>query len=92
MRAEDVAAAMVAAGGGPTFEDIAKEFIVRHVEAKRLRSKPEIERHIRVYVAPRWAELPFASIKRRDVNDLLDHWRIVMDGRWQTPCWRRSGR
>jgi integrase len=55
-----------------TFRDIAEKWIRRYVEEKKLRSQPEIERILRTYIYPRWAEVPFLEIKRRTVNDFLD--------------------
>ncbi len=34
--------------------------------------KREIERHLKVYVYPRWGSKPFASIRRGVVTELLD--------------------
>jgi integrase len=50
---------------------VADEFLKRHVAGK-LRTEPEIRRILDVYVKPRWADRPFAEIKRGDVRDLLD--------------------
>ena len=56
-----------------TFQEVAGDFIKRHVEKKGLRSKPEIERCLNKYIYPRWKDRPFLEIKRHDVADLLDH-------------------
>jgi len=55
-----------------TFGAVAKSFLVRHVEAKGLRSGREIRRILDVYVLPEWQDRPFASIRRSDVSKLLD--------------------
>lgn len=62
-----------------TFKEVAKRFVARWVDrgGKKqdgvpLRSKREIERQFRTYVYPRWGDLPFASIRRGAVTELLD--------------------
>lgn len=71
------------------FPEIARNFIRRHVvEKEGLRSKPEFERILRVYVSlmdddgkvhgPRWRDRPFLTIRRRDINGLLDD---IVDGK-----------
>src|SRR4051812_43147154 len=42
-----------------SFKDVAEQWMEHHVEAKRLRSKEEIERHLRQYIYPSWARTPF---------------------------------
>ena len=54
------------------FEAVAKNFIRRHVDKQKLRSKAEIERQLKTYVYPRWGQRPFTGITRRDVAELLD--------------------
>jgi integrase len=56
-----------------SFKEIADSWIKRHVEANKLRSRPDIERILVKYVYPRWKDRPFLEIRRRDVNELLDH-------------------
>jgi integrase len=56
-----------------TFKDIAENFIKRHVDASKLRSKGEIVRCLEKYVYPHWGNRPFREIKRGDVSHLLDH-------------------
>ena len=56
-----------------SFKEIADNWIKRHVEANKLRSHPDIERMLTKYVYPRWKDRPFLEIRRRDVNELLDH-------------------
>jgi integrase len=51
---------------------VAANFIKRHVDHHKLRSKKEIERCLNKYVYPRWGDRPFADLKRTDVNVLLD--------------------
>jgi integrase len=54
-----------------SFEAVAAEWLKRHVAAKGLRSRKEIERHVgRVNRA--WVGRDFASIRRSDVAKLLD--------------------
>ncbi|MBL8791824.1 MAG: integrase family protein, partial [Rhizobiales bacterium] len=55
-----------------TFEEVAKSWLERHVQARQLRSEKEIERCLKVYVLPAWKELPFVEIRRGDVSELLD--------------------
>ena len=54
-----------------SFEAVAAEWMKRHVDAKGLRSKHEIQRHVgRMHKA--WVGRDFASIRRGDVAKLLD--------------------
>jgi integrase len=55
-----------------TFRTVAENWIKRHVEAKGLRSRGEIERALKKYVYPDWADRMFTSIQRADVATLLD--------------------
>jgi integrase len=57
-----------------SFQSVAENWIARHVVAKKkLRTRPEIARMLRVYVYPQWASRDFVSLKRSDVAALLDH-------------------
>src|SRR5262249_50961498 len=56
-----------------SFKQVAQEWVKRHVEANRLRSQPEIERIVRTYLYPKWGDVKFLDIRRREVNTLLDH-------------------
>ena len=60
-----------------SFEAIAAEWQKRHVEAKGLRSKKQIERALEAHILPTWSGRGFMSIKRADVAKLLDN---VEDG------------
>lgn len=60
-----------------SFEAIAAEWQKRHVEAKGLRSKKQIERALETHILPAWRGRGFMSIKRADVTKLLDQ---VEDG------------
>ena len=60
-----------------SFEAIATEWQKRHVEAKGLRSKKQIERALETHILPAWSGRGFMSIKRADVTKLLDQ---VEDG------------
>jgi integrase len=64
--------ALVKAEAG-TFKDVAQNFIKRHVEANKLRSKGDIVRCLEKYVYPHWGNRPFREIRRGDVANLLDH-------------------
>jgi hypothetical protein len=55
-----------------SFDEVAKTFLKRHVEANELRSRPEIERLLNKHVLPVWEQRPFGDLKRSDVNLLLD--------------------
>jgi integrase len=63
--------ALVKAEAG-TFKDVAQNFIKRHVEANKLRSKGDIVRCLEKYVYPHWGNRPFREIRRGDVANLLD--------------------
>ena len=43
-----------------TFKDIAEQWIKRHVDENKLRSKGEIERCLKVYVYPKWGNRNFS--------------------------------
>lgn len=55
-----------------TFEDVAQNYVKRHVAANGLRSQPEIERILQRYIYPAWRSREFISIRRSDVAELLD--------------------
>lgn len=55
-----------------SFKAVAQNWIKRHVEAKGLRSRPEIERSLERYVYPHWQNREFVSIRRSDIAALLD--------------------
>jgi integrase len=55
-----------------SFRDVAENFIKRYVEEKKLRTRDDIERILKTYVYPHWADRPFRDIKRGDVAELLD--------------------
>jgi integrase len=56
-----------------TFKDIAEQWFKRYVEAQALRSGNDLRRHLERHIYPKWAKTKFLSIRRREVNDLLDH-------------------
>jgi integrase len=56
-----------------SFQEIAEKWVHRHVEGNKLRSGAEIKRILAQYVYPKWKDTPFLEIRRRQVNDLLDH-------------------
>lgn len=56
-----------------SFKEIAENWFKRHVEAHRLRSLAEIRRQLEKYVYPKWKDRKFLEIRRREVNELLDH-------------------
>jgi integrase len=55
-----------------TVADVCAGWLKRHVEAKGLRTGYELERVLRRYVLPTWADRPFTAIRRSDVAALLD--------------------
>jgi len=55
-----------------TFAAVAANWLERHVEAKGLRSNPEINRFLNSHIPPAWKDREFASIRRSDVAALLD--------------------
>ena len=56
-----------------TFEDIAEQWLKRHVRAKGLRSEGEVTRLLKAHVYPRWHDRDILDIKRSHVAALLDH-------------------
>jgi integrase len=56
-----------------SFEAVAGNWFKRHVTAKGLRTRDEIERCLEKYVLPHWREREFESLRRSDVTRLLDH-------------------
>ena len=54
-----------------SFSAVADEWIKRHVDARGLRSKKGIERHL-VHMRAAWRDLKFESIRRGDITKLLD--------------------
>ena len=54
-------------------EDVARNWIERHVEKNKLRTAVEIKRIIETHILPAWANRPFADIRRGDIAKLLDH-------------------
>ncbi|HET7384540.1 MAG TPA: integrase family protein, partial [Pseudolabrys sp.] len=55
-----------------SFKAVAKNWIKRHVEKKKLRSASEIGRVLEKYIYPHWADRDFVGIKRSDITSLLD--------------------
>jgi integrase len=55
-----------------SFKAVAENYVERHVKAKGLRSRPEIERVLAKYIYPAWQDREFSSIRRSDVTSLLD--------------------
>jgi hypothetical protein len=55
-----------------SFEDIAKQWLKRHVAAKALRSADAITRLFKAHVYPAWKDRAFLDIRRSDVASLLD--------------------
>ena len=56
-----------------SFEAVAANWFKRHVIAKKLRTRDEIERVLAKYVLPHWRDREFESLRRSDVAKLLDH-------------------
>ena len=55
-----------------SFEAVARQWLQRHVHAKRLRSEKQITRLLEMHVFDFWKGRPFLSIRRSDVTALLD--------------------
>jgi integrase len=55
-----------------TFENIAEQWLRRHVGAKGLRSEHEVRRLLQAHVYPAWKDRAFLEIRRSDVAALLD--------------------
>jgi integrase len=56
-----------------SFQNVAENWLKRHVAAKGLRTEGEIARILKKYVYPHWSDRDFISIKRSDISALLDH-------------------
>jgi integrase len=54
------------------YEAIAEKWLQQYVGGKGLRTRGEIERLLRKHVLPFWGKRDFVSIRRKDINDLLD--------------------
>lgn len=57
---------------GETFGEVATNWIKRHVEPNRLRSRKEIVRLLGRHILPVWRNREFLGIRRSDVAGLLD--------------------
>jgi Arm DNA-binding domain/Phage integrase central domain len=55
-----------------TLKHVAEQWIRRHVDENKLRSKDEIVRCLDKYVYPKWSNRKFRDIRREHVNELLD--------------------
>jgi integrase len=55
-----------------TFEDVATQWLKRHVRAKGLRTESDIRRMLDRHVLPQWRRKAFVSIRRSNVAELLD--------------------
>ena len=69
-----------------SFQSVAENWLRRHVAAKGLRTRYEIERCLNKYVLPHWANRPFVEIKRSDVAKLLDHIEDAHGARQADTC------
>jgi hypothetical protein len=63
-----------------SYQAVAEKWLELYVAGKGLRSAPEIERLLRRHVLPIWGGRDFVSIRRRDINELLD--AIAKNSRW----------
>jgi hypothetical protein len=57
--------------GAGSFRTVAEEWIRAHVDKKKLRSKPQIERLLARLVYPRIGHIKFTAITRKDITELL---------------------
>jgi integrase len=55
-----------------TFQDVAEQWMMRHVRGNGLRSIRQITRHLNAHIYPAWADRTFLDIRRSDVAALLD--------------------
>jgi integrase len=55
-----------------SYQAVVKDWLEFHVKEEGLRSQPEIERLLNKFVLPEWGGRDFVSVRRRDVNDLLN--------------------
>jgi integrase len=55
-----------------TFQDVAEQWLKRHVRAKGLRSEGEVTRLLHAHAYPAWKGRPFLAVRRSDVAALLD--------------------
>ena len=58
--------------GVETFEDIAGQWVRRHVEKNGLISAPDIKSYLGRVLVPAWGGREFVSIKRSEVAKLMD--------------------
>jgi len=58
---------------GDTFETVWTNYLNRKVIKSGMRSRPQLERMIKLHVLPKWKDRRFAEIKNSDVTRLLDH-------------------
>jgi integrase len=54
------------------FEDVAEQWLQRHVRGNGLRSEAEVTRLLQRHVYPAWKGRPLRDIRRSDVAELLD--------------------
>ena len=55
-----------------TFQDVAEQWLKRHVVARGLRSAGDLARLLNTHVYPAWRDRPFLEIRKSDVAQLLD--------------------
>jgi integrase len=55
-----------------TFQDVAEQWLKRHVAARGLRSAGDLARLLNTHVYPAWRDRPFLEIRKSDVAQLLD--------------------
>jgi integrase len=55
-----------------SFREVAENFVRRHVDKEKLRTKDDIVRLLNTHIYPHWANRTFREIRRSDVADLLD--------------------
>src|SRR6516162_8622082 len=58
--------------GPQSFEAVAELWLKRHVDAKGLRTAPQIKAYLNRHVLPEWRSRDFETITRSDVTALLD--------------------
>jgi integrase len=56
-----------------TFNELADDFLRRHVEKNKLRSEREVRRQFERYLRPKLGSRPVREIRRREIVALMDH-------------------
>ncbi len=55
-----------------TVAEVARDYLVRHVQRNKLRTAGRVEQMLRGSILPHWGDRPIRSITKRDALDLVD--------------------